>query len=95
MVNLRHVNQWFTKIPVKFKTLQLLCFAPQGLNVGISLDLSDTYHNLRVADSISHLFTFEIDGAYYRHVGLPMGWLLSPMIFTKSMRPVIAFLRFS
>ena len=39
MVNLSHVNQWFTKIPVKFETLQLLRFAPQGLHVGISLDL--------------------------------------------------------
>ena len=93
VVDLKHINQWFTKIPVKFETLQLLRFAPQGLHVGSSLDLSDAYHHLRIADSIGHLFTFEIDGVCYRHVGLPMGWLLSPMIFTKFMRPVTSFLR--
>ena len=73
VVDLRHVNQWFAKVPVKLETLQLLRFAPQGLYVGISLDLSDAYHHLRIADSIGHLFTFEIDGVCYRHVGLPMG----------------------
>ena len=35
---------------------------------------------------------FEMDSMCYWHVGLPMGWLLSPMIFTKFMRPVISFL---
>ena len=74
-------------------TLQLLCFAPQGLNVGISLDLSDAYHHLRIADSIGHLFTIDTDGVCYSHVGLPMGWQLSPMIFTKFMRLVISFLQ--
>ena len=56
----------------------------------MSLDLIDTYHNLRIADYIGHLFTFEIDGVYYQHVRLPMGWLLLPMIITKFMRPVIS-----
>ena len=93
VVNLRHVNWWFTKVTVKFETLQLLHFASQGLNVGISLDLSDAYHYLCIADPIGHLFTFKLDGVCYRHVGLPMGWLLSPMIFAKFMRPVISFLR--
>ena len=65
VVDLRHANQWFTKVPVKFETLQLLRFVPQGLNVGISLDLSDAYHQLRIADSIGHLFTLEIDGVCY------------------------------
>ena len=78
---------------MKFETLQLLCFAPQGLNVGISLDLSDAYHRLRIADSIGYLFTFEIDGVCHCHIGLPMGWLLSRLIFTTFMRPVISFLR--
>ena len=59
------VDQWFTKVPVKFEILQLLCSAPQGLNVGISVDLSDAYHHLRIADSIGHLFTFVIDRVCY------------------------------
>ena len=73
MVDLRYINRWFTKVPVKFGTLQLLRFAPQGLHVGISLDLSDAYHHLCIADSIGHLFTFELNGVCYQHVGLPMG----------------------
>lgn len=93
VVDLRHVNRWFTKVPVKLETLHLLRFAPQGLNVGISLDLSNAYHHLSIADSIGHLFTFELDGVCFRHVGLPMGWLLSPMIFTRLIWPVISFLR--
>ena len=93
VVDLRLVNTWFDKVPIKFETLSLLRFAPTGLQVGISLDLSDAYHHLRLADSIGHLFTFEVGGVLYQHVGLPMGWLLSPMVFTKFLRPVIAFLR--
>ena len=56
------------------------------------MDSSDGYHHLRLSDSIAYLFMFEVGGVLYQHVGLPMGWLLSPMMFTKFMQPVITFL---
>ena len=93
VIDLRHINQRFTKVAVKFESLQLFRFAPQWLNVGISLDPSDAYHHLQIADSIGHLFIFKINGVCYQHAGLPMGWLLSPMILTKFMPPVISFLQ--
>ena len=60
--------------------------------MGISLDSSDVYHHLRLSNSIAHLFVFEVEGMLYQHVGLPMGWLLLPMVFTSFMRPAITFL---
>ena len=65
VVDLRLVNIWFSKVPIKFETLALLWFAPAGLQVGISLDLSDAYHHLRLSDSIAHLLTFEVGGMLY------------------------------
>ena len=63
----------FAKLHIIFKMLHMLYFALYDLSVGISLDLSDACNNLCIADSIGHLFIFEIDGACYQHVGLPMG----------------------
>ena len=71
-VNLCLVNTWFDKV-VKFETLSLLQFAPEGLQVGISLDLSELYHHLRFSDSIPHLLMFEIGGVLHQYVRLPMG----------------------
>ena len=65
VVDLRLVNTWFDKVPIKFETLSLLRFAPDGLSVGINLDLRDAYHHLHLADSIGHLFTFEVGGVLY------------------------------
>ena len=93
VMDLRLVNTWLNHVPVRFETLAMLHFAPPGLELGISLDLSDMYHHLQVVDSIGYLLTFEIGGVLYKHVGLPMGWLLSSLVFTKLLRPVISFLR--
>ena len=79
-------------MPIKFETLLLLQFAPVGKSVGISLDLSDAYHHLRLSGSIANLFMFEVGGVLYQHVGLPMGWLLLPMVFTIFIPLVITFL---
>ena len=60
--------------------------------MGISLDLSDVYHHLRLFNSIAYLFTFKVGGILFQHASLPMGWLLSPMVFTKFMQPMIEIL---
>lgn len=78
---------------IKYETLSILRFAPPALNVGVSFDISDAYHHLELHPTIQQFFTFQVGEYTYRCRGLPFGWSLSPYVFTKFMRPVIAALR--
>jgi hypothetical protein len=59
------VNKHFEKQKLKYETLAILKYAPQEVQYGVSLDISDAYHHLRLAPAIQKYFTFQIDGILY------------------------------
>ena len=60
--------------------------ADMHVNFGVSVDISDAYHHLRLSAKIEHYFQFKIDGQFYVARGLPFGWAPAPGIFTKLIR---------
>ena len=94
VVDLRLVNSHFDSRPLKYETLQVIKYALSTVQFGMSIDVSDAYHHLKLSASISKYFTFEIDNKVYQCLGLPFGWNLSPFVYTKFMRPVIEALRY-
>ena len=86
MLDLKFLNKFFTFPKVKFENLTVLKNAPVDSQYATSIDISDAYHHLRVADSIKVYFQFKIDDEYFMAIGLPFGWAPAPGVFTKFIR---------
>lgn len=93
IIDLRPLNVYFPLSKVKYETLAFLRYVPMNVVSGLSLDLQDGYHCLRVHPDIRKYMNFYFDGHYYRSWALPFGWSLAPAVFTRLLRPVIAFIR--
>jgi hypothetical protein len=59
----------------------------------VSFDVQDAFHHVAIHPEHIKYFTFKMGGEYWECPVLPFGWTNSPMIFTKVMRQVVAFLR--
>jgi hypothetical protein len=78
---------------VSFESLAELKACPETVKFGISIDVADAYHHLKLDNSIGKYFQFRINDKFYQCVGLPFGWNGSPAAFTKFLRPVLAAIR--
>lgn len=93
IVDLRRLNKSCVPYRCRFETLRVLNrLACQG-DWMFSFDLKDGYHCISIEPSFRKYFTFCLDGQYYQAAALPMGWRNAPFVFTKVMRPMVAYLR--
>lgn len=58
-----------------------------------SIDLKDAYHLVSVNKSYRKYLRFKFDNKLYEYTCLPFGLNSCPFVFTKVMKPVLAFLR--
>jgi hypothetical protein len=56
VVDLRRINKAFAASSVKYETLKVLRTAPHDLAAGISVDISDGYHHIKLHESITQYF---------------------------------------
>jgi len=59
----------------------------------VSWDVTDAFYHVRLRPSDRKYFRFVVRGAVYEPRVLPFGMRLSPWVWTKMMRPVVAALR--
>ncbi len=81
--------------PAHFKMEDLSVVAPQ-LESGdqmMTLDLDQAYHHVEIHPAHRKYLGFEWQGKYYVWNVLPFGLSISPLVFTKVLRPVVAHLR--
>jgi hypothetical protein len=64
-VDLRPLNKYFPKVSVRYETLKLLQYIPRAVTSGLSLDLKDGYHHLRIHSAIRKYFNFYFDGHFW------------------------------
>eukprot|EP01108_Squamamoeba_japonica_P004922 TRINITY_DN385_c0_g1_i6.p1 TRINITY_DN385_c0_g1~~TRINITY_DN385_c0_g1_i6.p1 ORF type:complete len:775 (+),score=76.17 TRINITY_DN385_c0_g1_i6:1103-3427(+) len=57
-----------------------------------SIDLSDAYHHVMLSPAHRHLFGFQADGRVFRFRVLVFGLSSAPWVFTRVIKPVLAFL---
>ena len=55
---------------------------------GLTLDLKNFFHHLRVHPSVQRWMRLRINGQAYQIVGLPFGWALSPWWSNKISKPI-------
>ena len=97
VVDLRWVNSHCVGNTCKFETLKALRTMAKRGEYLFSFDIKDGYYMVSIAEEFADFFTFAVkmDGeiVYVRCRGLAMGWINSPYVFTKLMRPVVRYLR--
>jgi hypothetical protein len=77
----------------RYETLRVLGRLARKGDWMTSFDLKDGYHCMAIHPQLRRYFTFHMDGEFFQCATLPMGWLNSPFVFTKVMRPMVAYLR--
>ena len=97
VIDLRHVNWHHIKRSCRFETLQKLRRMARRGDYMWSVDLSDAYHHVGIAEDDQRYFTFALqtdDGTeYFSCSALNFGWTMSPWYFTQVMKPVVSFMR--
>ena len=91
--DLRRVNS-FLAVP-RFR-LEGLSAAPdlaQPGDLSATVDLKDAYLHIPVHRRFQRYLGFAVDGQFFVWTALPFGLALSPRVFTKALRPVLAALR--
>ena len=93
IVDVRHLNSFCHPLKCRYETLKVLSrLASQGSWM-ISFDIQDAFHALSIHPSHRQYFTFQLAGEAFQCAALPFGWVNSPYIFTKFMRPFVQHLR--
>src|SRR5207253_88437 len=90
--NLKNLNKFVVTHRFKMETLRSVkeCLRPGEYTV--SVDLEDAYLHVPLHPDCYHLFRFCLNGVVYHFTALPFGLASAPWAFTKSLRPVVAFL---
>jgi len=59
----------------------------------VKLDLKDAFFTVPVCKEFQHYLQFVWEGVIYEYVCMPFGLAVAPWVFTKLLKPAIAFLR--
>ena len=60
---------------------------------GVSIDLSDAYHHIPVAERHTHFLAFQMGEVKYKYVVCPFGLSPIPQVFTSALTPLKLFAR--
>ena len=90
--NQKNLNQFIITHRFKMETLKSVrdCLRPGEFTV--SVDLEDAYLHIPLHPSCYHLFRFCLNGVVFHFTALPFGLASAPWVFTKILRPVVAYL---
>ena len=97
VVDLRRINRHCLKRSCRYETLRYLESAMRRGEYLFSWDIKDGFYHIEIRPEDQAYMTFSVklgdEIRYVTCVGLPMGWVNSPYVFTKFMRPVVQHLR--
>jgi hypothetical protein len=79
----RPLNKYCVRKRLKMKTLQGVRHLAQKGDYMFSFDLQDGFHTLGINQADRYYFTVNVRGQLYILAGLPMGWSLSPFIYSR------------
>ena len=91
--NLRPLNQFVQYEHFKMEGVPMLTTMIQQNDWMVSMDLHDAYCCVLVHPNHRKYLRFWWEDTLYQYRSLPFGLSSSPQVFTKLLRPVVAFLR--
>jgi hypothetical protein len=93
ILNLKRFNNCVKKQRFKMETLKSIIAAVSPHQWLASIDLKDAYFHVPIAPGHHKFLRFQWQGQTYEFHALPFGLSSAPRVFTKSLAPVIAYLR--
>jgi len=93
VVNLKPLNQFMTKCHFKMEGINMLKDLLLRNDWMASLDLKDAYFSVAVREEDRKYLRFSWAGQTFEFQCLPFGLSSAPRVFTKLLKPIVAFLR--
>ena len=93
VVDMRELNQFTEYLPFKMEDISQLKDILRRGDYMTKLDLQDAYLTIPVGPKSKIFLRFFWKGVLYQFTCLPFGLSPSARLFTKTLKPVIAFLR--
>ena len=91
--DLRFLNRFLEVPRFRVESLDAVAALVQSGDLSATTDLADAYCHLPVHRRFQRFLGFSLEGRFYVWTCLPFGLALSPRLFTKALRPVLAQLR--
>jgi len=89
ILNLRKVNFLIPQHHFKMECLLQVCRIIRSMDWMTSIDLTDAFLHVLVNKASRRFLQFDCAGRRYQFRVLPFGLSLSPLVFTKILRPVL------
>jgi len=89
--NLKRLNRCVQVQKFKMETLVSIRESLRKADWTVTLDLEDAYYHIAIHPSQHHLLRFVMNGVVHHFQVLPFGLSTAPWLFTKLLRPVLAF----
>ena len=92
VINLRELNNTLDVPSFKMETVATVSAAVTPGDWAISLDLTDGYFHVPMADWFRKYLRFVVNGVVYQFKALPFGLATAPRVFTKILSPPTVYL---
>lgn len=93
VLNLKPLNQYIPRRPFKMETIQLVCKMIQPSDYLTSIDLRDAFLHVLIHSASRKYLQFHWKGDLFHFKTLAFGLSLSPMVFTKLLKPLLRWAR--
>jgi hypothetical protein len=93
VLNLKPLNRYLPIQHFKMETMTTITNLLQPGDYLTSIDLKDAFHHILIHKQFRHLLRFQWKQQTYQYRVLPFGLSLSPLIFTKVLKPVLKWAR--
>lgn len=93
VLNLRPLNQYVEPASFKMESTKMVCAMIRKKDFLTSIDLKDAFLHVPIAASHRHFLQFVWKNQVYQFKTLPFGLSLSPLVFTKVLRPLLRWAR--
>ena len=93
ILNLKKLNEFIDPVHLEFEDGRTVCRLLFQNWLMATLDLKDAYYSIPIYEYHRKYLRFYCNGQLYEFKCLPFGLCTAPYVFTKTMKPVVSFLR--
>lgn len=93
ITDMRRINSHVTVPKFQYEDIQTVTNMIQSDDQLITLDISNGFHHIPIAEQDRDKLGIFFRGRYYRWKVAPFGLSISPLLFCKTVRPVVQYLR--
>ena len=93
IVDFRHLNSYCSSSSFKQEDIKHVAEIIEPKDKLSSIDIKDGFYHIPVDKSYQEYLSFEFNNNFYSFTVCPFGLCLSPYFFSKTLRPVVTYLR--